>query len=147
MHRSFALAILVFATPALAQTAPADVETRLRALEARVAALEARAAPQAAAPAANAVACTRLNANGSATGSAMLTVNVNGTDVGTFTGGIYADLEDHMNPGANTIRLTFSGADPMANAELRCLRPGQTSSRTPSCRCGRAPAGSPPRPR
>lgn len=81
-------------------------------------------------PAATGVQCTRLNANGRASGEAVLTVNVNGQDVGTFDGGVYSDLEDFMTPGANTIKLTFSGpGDRMVNAQLRCLRPGQTSSR------------------
>lgn len=76
------------------------------------------------------VQCTRLNANGSASGSAVLTVNVNGQDVGTFDRGVYANLEVFMTPGPNTIRLTFSGPDPRVNGELRCLPPGQTISRT-----------------
>ena len=73
--------------------------------------------------------CTRLNANGSASGDAVLTVNVNGQDVGTFDAGVYSNLEDFMTLGPNTIKLTFSAPDAMVNGELRCLRPGQTSSR------------------
>ncbi|MDP3677051.1 MAG: hypothetical protein Q8R44_18435 [Novosphingobium sp.] len=76
------------------------------------------------------VQCTRLNANGRASPEAVLTVNVNGQDVGTFDGGVYSNLEDFMAPGPNTIKLTFSGpGDRMVNGELRCLRPGQASSR------------------
>ena len=76
------------------------------------------------------VQCTRLNANGRASPDAVLTVNVNGQDVGTFDSGIYSDLEDFMTPGTNTIKLTFSGpGDRLVNGELRCLRPGQTTSR------------------
>ncbi|MDP3675138.1 MAG: hypothetical protein Q8R44_08580 [Novosphingobium sp.] len=87
-------------------------------------------APPTATPAAAGIQCTRLNANGTASPAAVLTVNVNGQDVGTFDSGIYSDLEDFMTPGTNTIKLTFSGpGDRMVNGELRCLRPGQTSSR------------------
>ena len=85
--------------------------------------------PPSAPPAAAGIQCTRLNANGSASGEAVLTVNVNGQDVGTFDAGVYSNLEDFMTPGPNTIKLTFSGPDALVNGELRCLRPGQTSSR------------------
>jgi hypothetical protein len=89
----------------------------------------AQTAPSAT-PAATGIQCTRLNANGTASPAAVLTVNVNGQDVGTFDSGIYSDLEEFMTPGPNTIKLTFSGpGDRMVNGELRCLRPGQTSSR------------------
>lgn len=81
------------------------------------------------APESTGIQCTRLNANGSASGEAVLTVNVNGQDVGTFDAGVYSNLEDFMTPGSNTITLTFSAPDAMVNGELRCLRPGQTSSR------------------
>lgn len=76
------------------------------------------------------VTCTRLNVNGTAAPGAVLTVSVNGADVGSFDGGIYSDLEQFMNPGANVVRLTFAGAQGPASADLRCLRPGQSSSRT-----------------
>lgn len=86
-------------------------------------------APGATTPAAG-IQCTRLNANGRASPEAVLTVNVNGQDVGTFDAGVYSNLEDFMTPGANTITLTFSApGDRTVNAELRCLRPGQASSR------------------
>src|SRR5687768_5515429 len=82
-------------------------------------------APPSATPAVAGIQCTRLNANGTASPAAVLTVNVNGQDVGTFDSGIYSDLEDFMTPGPNTIKLTFSGpGDRMVNGELRCLRPG-----------------------
>lgn len=96
-----------------------------------VSAPAAPAAPAAAsaATAAPGIPCSRLNADGRASGSAVLTVNVNGQDVGTFDGGVSSNLEDFMTPGPNTVRLTFSAADGLVNAELRCLRPGESSSR------------------
>ena len=87
-------------------------------------------APPSATPVAAGIQCTKLNANGRASVEALLTVNVNDQDVGSFDGGVYSNLETFMTPGPNTIRLTFSGpGDRMVNAELRCLRPDQTTSR------------------
>ena len=74
------------------------------------------------------VICTKLNAGGHASGEAVLTINVNGQDVGTFDGGVYSDLEHFMTPGPNTIKLTFSGSDKEVMGRLRCKSPGQTNS-------------------
>ena len=120
--------------PAHAQPA-GSLEARVKALEARVAAIEGRAgAGTPAAPTsagAAGPACTRLNVNGSQiTPGATLTVTVNGTTVATFDENAYGDLEHFMQPGPNTIGLSFASAGSGASAELRCLPPSSRTSRT-----------------
>ena len=117
--------------------AGASLEARLRALEARVTALESRGTAGAAtgAPAAGAVQCRRLSVNGSNIApGATLTVKVNGTTVGVFDGAASGDLEQHMQPGLNTVTLSFAApgtSGPFGTqAELRCLAPGVASSRS-----------------
>lgn len=133
-----ALAALLLATPlpALAQSA-GSLEARVKALEARVAAIESRAGagtPAAAPTNARAAgpACTRLNVNASQiTPGTTLTVTVNGTTVATYDENAYGDLEPFMQPGPNTIGLSFDSAGSGgANAELRCLPPSSRTSRT-----------------
>ena len=120
-----AIAAAVSAQPTLT-----EIDTRLRAVEARLKALEGGAQSQAA-PVIAGIPCKRLNVNGSVESGLELRTLVNGAVVGTFgEGGVYHDLESFMRPGPNRITLVFSGPGPMSNAELRCLPPDQTSSRT-----------------
>jgi len=129
-----AIIVLAYASSigaAHAQPTTAELAAQLRALDARVTALENNAAAtrSPAASAHSGVPCTRLNANGRADPGALLEVRVNDALVGTHDEGIYQDLESFMRPGSNIVRLTFSSPGQGVNAELRCLPPGQTSSR------------------
>ena len=135
-----ALLVLAFLSEGglAAQAAPSSssVEARLRALEARVAALEGRGAESSApAGAAAAVMCRRLSVSGSAiVAGSTLTVTVNGTVVGTFDGNASGDLENQMQPGLNVVRLSFAAAGTSGpfgtQADLRCLPPGTSNSRS-----------------
>lgn len=132
MVKNAALAALLFAMPLPALAQPAgSLEARVKALETRVAAIEGRAGAGTPAlkPAAG-PACKQLNVNGSQiTPGATLTVTVNGTTVATFDENAYADLEPFMQPGPNTIGLSFASGSPGPEAELRCLPPSSRSSR------------------
>ena len=132
MNAALAAVLLAAPLPALAQPA-GSLEAQVKALEARVAALESRAGAgtPARAPAAG-PACKKLNVNGSQiTPGATLTVTVNGTTVATFDENAYGDLEPFMQPGPNSIGLSFASAGSGGtSAELRCLPPNVHASRT-----------------
>jgi hypothetical protein len=124
------IALAGSAGTANAQPTLRDLDTRLQAVEARLQALESGAQDRAI-PAVAGIPCKRLNVNGSVESDIELRAMVNGAVVGTFgTGGVYHDLESFMRPGPNRISLVFSAPGPMSNAELRCLPPDQSSSRT-----------------
>ena len=135
LSRIFISGILFSGFSAIAATAGAqptlnELDARLRAVEARLKALEGGVQSQGA-PVVAGIPCKRLNVNGSVESGNELQTLVNGAVVGTFgEGGVYHDLESFMRPGPNRITLVFSGPGAMSNAELRCLPPDQTSSRT-----------------
>ena len=132
--RAALAAAALAAAPAFAQQSGGpSLEDRLRALEARVSALEGRAAAPGA-PAAPAVKCIRLSVNGAGIApGATLTVTVNGTVVGVFDGAASGNLEGQMRPGVNIVGLSFASPGTPGpfgtGAELRCLPPGESSSR------------------
>ena len=133
LNRIIVSGILFSGFSAVAATAGAqptlnELDARLRAVEAKLKALEGGGQ---AAPAVAGIPCKALNVNGSVESGNELRTLVNGAVVGTFgEGGVYHDLESFMRPGPNRITLVFSGPGAMSNAELRCLPPDQTSSRT-----------------
>lgn len=91
-------------------------------------------APAAAPSAGIAVSCRKLSVNGSnIVAGSTLTVTVDGEPVARHDRYASGELGKHMKPGLNRVGLSFAAPGEMGpfgtQAELRCLAPGEASSR------------------